>query len=106
MPYRFNVFTSTLDLVTNPSTGTVIGIAPTTVNAIATWADTTATTIQNSGAVVQPGGAVVAQGFIAENHVTTTVEIGAGESMVLASYLDLDGIGEVIIDGDGELVIV
>lgn len=106
MAYKFNPFTGTLDYYTS-SNGNVAGIPPTNIGAIARWADTTGTTIENSpNTNVQDSGAIEAQGFISENHITGVVEIHAGETMTLASYMDLDGAGELIIDGDGELLIV
>jgi len=106
MPYKFSPFTGTLDYYVQP-TGNVSGVAPTTDKAIARWVGTGGDTIQNSpNTTVQDGGAIEAQGFVTKNHVTDTVEIGAGETMTLASYMDLDAGGTVIIDGDGELVII
>jgi len=76
-----NPFTGTLQLVTrvlNP-TGNVIGIPPTVVNNIATWADTTGTTIQNSLASVQPAGDIHGQLFVTQSVVNGTISLAAGE---------------------------
>jgi hypothetical protein len=103
MGIRYNPFTGNLDFTGSGITGP----SSSTDKAIARWNGTTGQVVQDSpGTFVQDGGAIEASGFITENHVTTTIEIGAGQTMVVASYLDLDTGGTVIIDGDGELLIV
>jgi len=107
MPFKLNPLTGQLDLVGSAATGSVTGIPPTTPGSIARWVDTGGTTIQNSpNTNVQDGGAIESSGFIMQNHMTTTVEVKSGETMVVASYLDLDTGATLIIDGDGELVII
>lgn len=106
MPYRFNVFTGTLDLVNSPGGGgDVTGIAPTTLGAIATWADTTATTIQNTNTNIQPSGAIEAQGYITNRNITGTVTVDSNESWI-APALTLEPGSNVIIEAGGELIII
>jgi hypothetical protein len=106
MAYRFNIFTGTLDIVGSSSSGgSVTGIPPTDVNAIARWADTTGTTIQNSLTVVQDGGAIEAQGFITHRSVTALVVIPDGESWIAPS-LELELTGSIELEPNGELIIV
>lgn len=107
MPYRFNVFTGTLDIVGSSSSGSgnVTGIPPTTPTAIARWVDTLGTTIENSLALVQDGGAIEAQGFITERTVTATVLVNSGESWIAPSIVIAPG-GVVILSPDAELILV
>ena len=108
MAYKvaLNYFTGELQLVNVATTGSgVVGIAPTTVNAIATWVDTGATTIQNSLALVQPGGGIEAQGFISEREVINLVQVNPGETWI-APELELELTGCIQIELDGEIVII
>jgi hypothetical protein len=106
MPYRFNIFTGTLDITgSSSSSGTVTGIPPTTITAIARWADTTGTTIENSLALIQDGGAIQASGFLTNRSVTTLISIPSEFSMI-APELELELTGEIDIEADGELIII
>lgn len=78
MPFKFNPITGQLDLVNSTSSGSgnVTGISPTTINAIARWADATGTTIKNSPTtLVQDSGAIEAQGFIGDRQINGTVDV-------------------------------
>jgi hypothetical protein len=105
MPYLFNVFTSNLDYYNNTGTGDVVGIAPTTPGAIATWVDTMATTIQNSITNVQASGAIEAQGYITNRNVSGTVTVNGTESWI-APGLTLQPGSNVIIQPGGEIIII
>jgi hypothetical protein len=105
MPYRFNVFTGTLDLINNTGTGDVTGIAPTTSGAIATWVDTNATTIQNTNTNVQASGAIEAQGYITNRNISGTVTVNGNESWI-APALTLEPGSNVVIEPGGELIII
>lgn len=106
MPFKFNPITAQLDLVNTANAGSVTGVPPTTVNAIARWADTTGTTIQNSpNTYVQDSGAIEAQGFITKRSVTGTVTVNGGESWIAPS-IELSLTGAIVIADDAELIIV
>jgi hypothetical protein len=105
MAFRFNIFTGTLDIVGSSSSGGVNGIAPTAINHIATWVDTTASTIQNSLALVQPGGAIEAQGYISQRTVSGVVTVNTGESWIAPSLTIAPG-GLIVLNPDAELIII
>lgn len=107
MAFKFNPITAQLDLVNNSTaTGSVSGIPPTDINAIARWADTTGTTIQNSpGTLVQDSGAIEAQGFISLRSVATTVTVNTGESWI-APALTIEPGGMIVLQPDAELIII
>jgi hypothetical protein len=107
MPYKFNVFTGTLDFYENAgSSGGVTGIPPTNVGAIARWVDTNATTIQNSPKTnVQDGGAIEAQGFITERTVTGMVTVNSGESWISPSLI-IAPCGIIVLNPDAELIMI
>jgi hypothetical protein len=100
-----NPFTGQLQLVTRANVGSVSGIPPTTINAIATWADTTGTTIQNSETYVQASGAIEAQGFITNRQVTGTVTVNGTESWI-APGLQLEPGAVIILNPGAELIII
>lgn len=106
MPYKFNVFTGTLDYyqTVNGTTG-VFGIPPTTPGAIATWVDTGATTIQNTLTNVQASGAIEAQGFISERTVNGTVTVNGGESWITSSLIVAPG-AVIVLKPDSELIMI
>lgn len=108
MPFKFNPLTGQLDLVnaSSASTGNVTGLPPTTIDAIARWADTTGTTIKNSpGTFIQDGGAIQASGFLTTRSVTTLVSVPSGESWI-APELEIELTGAIEIELDGELIII
>lgn len=107
MPYKFNVFTGTLDFYeTGGSGGGVTGIPPTTPNAIVRWADGAATTIENSpGTFVQDSGAIEAQGFITERTITGTVTVNSGESWIAPSLIISPG-ALIVLNPDSELIVI
>lgn len=105
MPFKFNPITGALDLVNAPQTGVVTGLPPTDVRAIARWADTTGTTIENSpGTLIQDSGAIQANGFIGSRSITTLISIPSGSYMV-AAELEIEPLGAIEIELDGELII-
>lgn len=102
-----NPFTGQLQLVTrvpNP-TGDVTGLPPTTIGAIASWADTTATTIQNTLTNVQASGAIEAQAYITRRSVVGTVTVNADETWIAPS-IEITLTGSVVIDSDGDIIII
>lgn len=105
MGLKFNPVTGLLDLVGNAGSGNVTGISPTDVNAIARWDDTTGTTIKNSETYVQDGGGIEAQGFITRKLITDSITIHSDEAMVTSGF-SIELTGELIIEADGELVVV
>ena len=109
MAYKvaLNPFTGELQLVNAPSGGTsgVTGIAPTTIGAIASWADTGATIIQNTLTNVQASGAIEAQGFITQQNVVGLVTVNQDECW-LAPALNLTLTGSIDLTGGGSLRIV
>jgi hypothetical protein len=107
MPYRFNIFTGTLDNIgsSGSGSGNVTGISPTTIGAIAVWDDTTGTTIENSLTNVQTSGAIEAQGFITVRMVTSLVTVNPGESWI-APEIELEPSGSIQIEPDGEMIII
>lgn len=108
MPFKLNPITGQLDLVnaTVTGTGNVTGLPPTTLRAIARWADITGTTIENSpGTLVQDGGAIEAQGFITNRNVSGTVTVNTGESWIAPSLQILGG-GVIILNPDAQLIII
>jgi hypothetical protein len=107
MAYKFNVFTGNLDLVNSSvASGNVTGVPPTTIGAIAQWADTIGETIANSpGTFVQPGGSIQAGGFIGNRSITTTISIPA-EYYMIAAELELEPTGSIQLEADGELIII
>jgi hypothetical protein len=108
MPYKFNIFTGTLDIVNASSSGSgnVTGVPPTNIGAIARWADTTGTTIENSpNTNVQDGGAIEAQGFITEQNVIGLVSVNQDECWI-APALNITLTGSIDLSGGGSLRII
>src|SRR5580658_5573521 len=88
------------------SSGNVTGVPPTTIDAIARWADTTGTTIKNSpGTLVQDSGAIESQGFITIRSVTALVTVNSGESWI-APEMEITLTGAIQIEPDGEMIII
>ena len=106
MSLKFNPFTGTLDIVgTSTGGGDVFGPASATDNAIARYDTTTGKLIQNSKATIQDGGAIVAQGFIANKLITDVITIGADQVFVSSGF-SIEATGELVIEADGEFVLV
>jgi len=107
MGYKFNIFTGTLDIAgtSGGGTGNVTGVPPTTITAIARWADTTGTTIENSLATIQDSGAIESQGFITNRNIFGTVTVNATESWI-APALTIEPGGNIIIYPGGELILI
>jgi len=105
MPFKFNPITGQLDLVNATSTGTVTGVPPTDINAIARWDDTTGTTIKNSpGTLVQDSGAINAQAFLFNRQIMNDV-IVPDQYTIIASDIELLT-GDIILEGDSELILI
>lgn len=106
MAYKFNPFSGTLDYYQPANPSDVTGIAPTDINAITRWADVNGTQIKNSpNTYVQDSGAIEAQAFITKAKITGDIAIHADEVWI-APALELTLTGSVVIDPDGEIVIV
>jgi hypothetical protein len=108
MPFKFNPLYGTLDLVESGGSGSgnVTGIPPTTIGAIAQWADTVGETIADSpGTFVQPGGSLQTNGFIGNRSVTTTISIPS-EYYMVAAELELEVTGSIQLEPNAELIIV
>ena len=107
MPFKFNPLTSQLDLVgtSGSGSGDVTGPLPSTDNAITRYDGTSGKVIQTSLTTLQDGGGIEAQGFITRKLITDSIEIGSNQTM-LTSGFSIELTGELIIDGDGELVVV
>lgn len=107
MPFKLNPITGQLDLVNSSSSGSgnVTGIPPTDINAIARWDDTTATTIKNSLTLIQDGGGIEAQAFITRRRVTDAVVVHTDQTWIAPS-LTLEITGSIVIEPDGEVIIV
>lgn len=109
MAYKviLNPFTGELQLATNASSGSgnVTGIPPTTINAIASWADTTGTTIQNTLTNVQASGAIEAQGFITNQDVIGLVTVNQDECWI-APALNIGLTGSIDLSNGGSLKII
>jgi hypothetical protein len=90
---------------TSSGSGNVTGIPPTTVTAIARWANTTGTEIENSLALVQNGGAIEAQGFITMRAVINPVIVNSGETWIAPS-LELAAGGSIVISSNADIIIV
>lgn len=100
-------FTGDLQLVTVSSSGSgnVTGIPPTTVGAIASWANTTATEIQNTLTNVQASGAIEAQAYITRRSVVGTVTVNPDETWISAA-IELSLTGSIVIDDNAQIIIV
>ena len=110
MAYKvaLNYFTGELQLVNSSTSGSgnVTGIAPTTINAISRWADTTATTIKNSpNTLIQDSGAIEAQAFISMRDITGLVTINADETWI-APAIELSAGGAIVIASNAQIIIV
>lgn len=109
MAYKviLNPFTGELQLVNTPSGGGsgVTGIAPTTIGAIASWADTAASVIQNTLTNVQASGAIEAQGFITIQNVSGLVVVNQDECWI-APALNITSSGSIDLTSGGSLKII
>ena len=104
MAYKFNVFTGTLDIVGSSSSGGVTGIPPTTIDAIARWADTTGTTIKNSpGTFVQDSGAIEMQAALQDRQILADVIVPPYFTMMQTDVYLISG--DIILDGDATLIL-
>ena len=85
--------------------GNVVGPSVSDDNAIARYDGITGKLIQNSKAFVQDGGALTAQGYILNKQIIDVVTIQSNFAMIVPSF-SIELTGELIIDADGEIVIV
>lgn len=105
MPYKFNPFTGTLDIVNATAASGVTGVPPTDINAITRWADTGGTLIKNSPhTLVQDSGAIEAQAFIFDREIVNDVTVPNNFTMI-STDVQLTT-GDIILDGDGELLLL
>lgn len=102
MPYKFNPFIGNLDFYKN-STG-ITGPLTSTDKAITRWNGITGDVVQDSKAIVQDGGAIEAQGFLTNRSIDELIQIRTNYTM-LASNVEIND-GEIIIEQDGELLII
>lgn len=106
MPFRFNPFTGTLDLVNSAGSGSgVTRIGATTDKSITRWIGTSADTVQGSKTLLQDGGGIEAQGFVTRTLITDQITIGSQQVMVSGGF-SVEPTGELVIETDGELIIV
>jgi hypothetical protein len=101
MPYKFNPFTGTLDFYSGSG---VQGPTSSTDTAIARWNGVGGNLIQDSKALVQNGGGIEAQAFLTNRSIDETVQIKTNFTMI-ASNIEVND-GEVVIEADGELLII
>jgi hypothetical protein len=106
MPYRFNIFTGTLDIVeaTGSGSGNVTGIPPTTPGAIAVWVDTGATEIENSLTFVQPSGAIQMQAALQDRQILNDITIPTHYTMLQTDVYLISG--DIVLDGDSTLLLL
>jgi hypothetical protein len=105
MPFKFNPITGVLDLVELANSGNVTGIPPTTIGAIAQWADTTGQTIANSpGTFVQASGAIESQGFVFNKQILANVTVPNNYNVFYRNIVLLAG--DIILDGNAEIVLL
>lgn len=105
MKLVFNPFIANFEYVGNTATGDVTGPVSSTDNAIARYDGTTGKIIQNSKSIVQDGGAVEAQAHITSKLITDSVVIGQNQ-VVVTSGFSIEAGGELVIEADGEIVLV
>ena len=106
MAFKFNPITGTLDLVNASGTGSgVTRVGSTVDKSISRWSGNDSDTIQGSKTLVQDGGGIEAQGFITNRLITDTITIGSDQVMVSSGF-SIELTGELVIEADGELVIV
>lgn len=106
MPYKFNVFTGTLDIVNPTSSGGGISrIGSTTDKSITRWVADDSDTVQGSNTKVQDSGAIEAQSFITNRRVTGTVTVPDGSSWI-APNIEMQPGGVIILEPDAQLILV
>ena len=108
MPYKFNIFTGTLDIVSasgSGPTGNVTGLPPTDINAIARWADTSADSIKNSpGTFIEDSGAIQSQAFAFNRQILNDVTV-PNHFSVISTDIELVS-GDLILLGDSQLLLL
>lgn len=105
MAFKLNPLTGRLDVV-NSASGFVVGPSTATDKAIARYDGTTGKLIQDSpGTRVQDSGAIVAQGHITDKLIIGEVVIGSDQCMITSGF-SIELTGELVIEADGELVVL
>jgi hypothetical protein len=108
MKFLFNPISGVFDIVEttgSSGSGNVTGIPPTTIGAIAQWADTIGETIANSpGTFVQASGAINAQEFIFNRSIEGLVTVPDGYTM-LATSIIIDT-GNLVLDGTAQVLLL
>ena len=84
--------------------GDVFGPVSATDNAISRYDGITGKLIQNSKALLQDGGGIQTQAIMVNRSITDTVMINSNYSMITPE-IELED-GELIIEGDAEIVII
>ena len=106
MPFRFNVFTGTLDLVGGGSGSGITGPSTSTDKAITRWNGTGGNVVQDGpGTLVQDSGAISAQAFITTRSITGSVTLNCDQVMITDSFT-IEPTGELVINSDSEVVII
>lgn len=106
MGYKFNVFTGTLDVVGNSSSGGtgVTRVGPTVDRTVPRWAGNSSDTISGSSVVIQDSGAVTAAAYVNTSSIDGLVDVKDGEKMI-APGVEI-GSGGVIRLGRGSKLIL
>lgn len=106
MGYRLNIFTGALDLVSSGGSGGGINrIGPTTDKSITRWLGNSADNVQGSKTLLQDGGGIEAQGFVTRTLITDQLTIRSEQVMVTGGF-SVEAAGELVIESDGELIVV
>ena len=87
------------------SGGDVTGPSSSTDKAIARYDGTTGKIIQDSKTLVQDSGVIEAQGFVMNQLITDSFHIGNNQAAITAGF-SVELTGEVVVESDGELVII
>lgn len=106
MPYKFNVFTGTLDLVTAPDEGDITGPPSSHDKAIVRWSGTTGTVINDSpNTYVQDSGAVEVQAIMENRQIADTVDVPTNYTW-LADSLEMQPGGVITMNPGSKIIIV
>lgn len=84
--------------------GSVNGPGSSTDNAIVVWNGTTGTLIKDSFAIMESSGAIMSQGFIENRQILRTTTV-PDKFIMISKDVELTS-GDLILQGDGELIIV
>lgn len=90
---------------TSSGSGNVTGIPPTTLDAIARWANTEGTEIKNSpGTLVQDSGAIQMQAALQDRQILADIIIPPYFTMLQTDVYLISG--DIILDGDSTLLLL